>query len=237
MPDDFLRALIDPSAPLPNGWPSGALGAFCLFLIPIGGGIPLGVIMGRDAGVTPALMAAMYFVTDVFRAFTREPMLMLLRWLGRQIPFLGRIGQFFTRSTRFVGLDEEGPRGPFGIILVSFVVDPTFGRAAAGAAGHGFVSGWTLAIIGDMLFFLMLMVSTLWASSVFGDDRMAVSVVLVATFVLPLITRRLRHKPARPATPAPAAVSLGNPEADARALPRRRVSHNGRRRSTRAVRH
>ncbi|MBV9172500.1 MAG: hypothetical protein JOZ81_20705 [Chloroflexi bacterium] len=160
MPEDFLRALIDPSAPLPGGWPSGALGAFCLFLVPIGGGIPLGVIMGRDAGVAPAVMAGMYLITDVFRAFTREPMLMLLRWLGRTVPFLGRVGKVFTRSTRFVGLQDDGPRGPFGIIVVSFAVDPTFGRAAAAAAGHGFISGWTLAIIGDMLFFVMLMVST-----------------------------------------------------------------------------
>ena len=41
MPSDFLLPLLDPTAPLPAFWPSGGLGAFLLFLIPIGGGIPL----------------------------------------------------------------------------------------------------------------------------------------------------------------------------------------------------
>ncbi len=37
MSDEFWRALLDPSAPLPTGWPAGALGTFLLFCVPIGG--------------------------------------------------------------------------------------------------------------------------------------------------------------------------------------------------------
>ena len=72
MPSDFLQPLIDPTAPLPAIWPTGAWGAFLLFLIPIGGGIPLGVLMARDAGVSPLVMALMYLVSDVFMAVTHS---------------------------------------------------------------------------------------------------------------------------------------------------------------------
>jgi hypothetical protein len=205
MPDDFTRALIDPLAPLPHNWPGGILGVFLLFCLPIGGGIPLGVIMARDAGLSPALTAALYCASDVVLAFTTEPMLALLRWLSRRIAFLARIGQVFGRLTGSAGLQDGGVRGPLGLILLAFSVSPTTGRAAAAAAGHGFVSGWTLAIIGDMVYFGVLMVTTLWVSSVFGDDRLTIGGVLIGTWILPLVIRRLRHK--KPTQNAPTRVA------------------------------
>src|SRR5262249_8686034 len=63
MPDGFWRAVLDPNAPLPAGWPVGALGAFLLFCVPIGGGIPAGVLMARTAGVSPPVMAVLYFLS------------------------------------------------------------------------------------------------------------------------------------------------------------------------------
>ena len=78
MPDDFVRALIDPTAPLPHGWPAGVLGIFLLFCVPVGGGIPLGVLMARDAGLPPALTLSLYFVSDLVLALTTEP-----SWHGR----------------------------------------------------------------------------------------------------------------------------------------------------------
>ena len=63
---------------------------------------------------------------------------------------------------------------------MSLTLDPTAGRAAAAAAGHGFVPGWTLAIIGDMIYFVLLMASTLWVSSVVGDDRVTLGAVYLA---------------------------------------------------------
>src|SRR5436853_362069 len=118
MPDEFLHALWDPTAPLPAGWPNGILGAFLLFLMPIGGGIPLVVL---------------------------------------------------TVSTSLLT-----------------------GRSAAAAAGHGFLPGWTLAIAGDMLYFGLLMVSTLWLSSVLDDQRLVVGLVFGITLVAPVLLRRMR---------------------------------------------
>ncbi len=190
--EEFRRALLDPTAPLPSGWPVGALGAFLLFLVPVGGGIPAGVLIARAGGVSPPVMMALYFVSDVVLAFVFEPMLRLLVALGRWVPVLGRLGRRLGRGVQ--GGLPGGTRGPLGLILVSFSVDPMSGRAAAAAAGHGFVPGWALAIAGDMLYFALLMVSTLWLNSVLGDERLTVGAVLLLTLVLPSLIRRWRAR-------------------------------------------
>jgi hypothetical protein len=128
-------------------------------------------------------------------------------------------------------------------VLFSFSVSPTAGRAASEAAGHGFLSGWTLAIIGDMAYFGLVMASTLWVSSLFGgDDRMTIGAVLLATWLLPVLIRRLRPSAAQAAPPraswrvAPAVSAPAVGSADAPRVPRKTVAHNGRRRrSTRGL--
>src|SRR5262249_5282589 len=128
MPSDFLQPLIDPTAPLPAGWPVGFWGAFLLFLVPIGGGIPLGVLMARAAGVSPIWMARMYWVPDSVRPVPHEPMFMFLGWLAKLVPVLGKVRDFLARSTGRAGLRDGGTRGPMGLILFSFTVDPISGR-------------------------------------------------------------------------------------------------------------
>src|SRR5919198_3507251 len=185
MPPDLFEALLNPTAPLPASWPTGAWGAFLLFLFPIGGGIPTGVLVARAGGVSPPITALLYFFSDVIMAFPTEPMLIFLRWLGKRVPPIGRLGARLARFTGQTGLRDGGKRGPLGLILVSLTLDPTAGRAAAAAAGHGFVPGWTIAIIGDMIYFVLLMASTLWVSSVVGDDRVTLGAVLIAMWLVP----------------------------------------------------
>jgi hypothetical protein len=195
MSDEFWRALIDPSAPLPHGWPVGTLGAFLLFCVPIGGGIPAGVLMARNAGVSPPAMAVLYFFSDVVLAFTFEPILRVFAWLGRWIPPLARVGTWIRSLARRAGGQQTGSRGPLGLVLVAFGVDPMTGRAAAAAAGHGFVPGWALAITGDMLYFVVLMASTLWLQGILGDERLTIGAVLLIMLVLPSVVRRLSREP------------------------------------------
>jgi hypothetical protein len=255
--NEITRAMWDPTAPLPTVWPGGALGVFLIFATQIGAGIPLGVIRARDAGLHPAFTSLLYVASDVVLAVTMEPMLAGLRWVSRRVPFLARIGTLLGRLSGGAGLQEGGVRGPLGLILVSFSVSPTFGRAASEAAGHGFLSGWTLAIIGDMLYFWLVMAGTLWVSSLLGDDRLAIGAVLIATWVLPLVIRRLRKRPAaaqvrvrpalrvahRPATlapapatsPFPASASASTASAGASTAARKRASQPGRRRATRGL--
>jgi hypothetical protein len=194
--NEITRAMWDPTAPLPGIWPGGVLGVFLIFATQIGAGIPLGVLRARDAGLSPIITSLLYVGSDVFLAVTMEPMLAFVRWLSRRVPLLASAGKILGRLSGGAGLQEGGVRGPLGLILVSFSVSPTFGRATSEAAGHGFISGWTLAIIGDMFYFWLVMASTLWVSSVLGDDRLAIGAVLIGTWVLPLLIRRLRKRPA-----------------------------------------
>ncbi len=196
MSDEFWRAVMDPSAPLPGGWPRGAWGAFLLFLVPVGGGIPAGVLMARDGGVSPPVMAFLYLVSDVVLAFVFEPLLWLMTRVGRLVPPLGRLVARLAGAVQAAGLRAGGARGPLGLVLVSFGVDPMTGRAAAAAAGHGFVGGWTLAIAGDMLYFALLMVSTLWLNSMVGDERLTIGVMLFVTLILPSLVRRRQSQSA-----------------------------------------
>jgi len=217
IPPDLLQALLDPTAPVPAGWPSGGWGAFLLFLFPVGGGIPVGVLMAQNGGVPAWGTAVLYFLSDVVLAFTAEPVLIFFRWLGRLVPPLGRVGAWLTRITAGVGLRDEGARGPLGLILVSFAVSPSTGRAAAAAAGHGFIPGWALAITGDMGYFALIMASTLWLSSVLGDQRLTIGLMLGVTWVLPLLLRRMRSG-ARAFGPAPAAAPIAVPAAAQRVM-------------------
>lgn len=187
--DEFQRALLDPTSPIPHGWPTGAWGVLLLFLVPVGGGIPAGVLLGRDGGVSPLAMLVLYFVSDWILAVVFEPMLLGLRWLGRRIGFFGRLAHGFRTLIARTGM-QEGNRGPLGLILVSFSIDPMTGRAATAAAGHGFFPGWMLAITGDMFYFAMLMVSTLWLDHTLGNERWTIGIMLLVTLFLPSLVRR-----------------------------------------------
>src|SRR5712692_6731042 len=94
----YLRTQFDPSAPLPDLWPSGGLGVFLVFVLPTIVGIPLGVIMARDAALSPLLTAGLYFASDLVLAVTAEPMVALLRWVGRRVELIDRLGNQIGRA-------------------------------------------------------------------------------------------------------------------------------------------
>jgi hypothetical protein len=84
------------------------------------------------------------------------------------------------------------------------------------------------------------MASTLWVSSLFGDDRLSVGAVLVGAWVLPMLIRRMRRTSPAP-RPQPrlhmAAAGAGNiegtPTTTATRVTRKSTTgHNGRRRRT-----
>jgi len=235
--NQFNRAMLDPTAPLPTLWPSGAFGVFLVFATQIGAGIPIGVIMARDAGLNPAMMALLYLASDVVLAVVTEPMLAALRWLSPRVAFIGALGNRLGRLSGAAGLSQGRVKGPFGLILFSFVFAPAPARAASEAAGHGVVSGWTLAIIGDMIYFGVIAASTLAVISIFGDsNRLAIAPIVVMAWLLPMVVQRLRREPA-PATArggalrvAPATAIPGEEAAPMRLARKSTLGHNGRRR-------
>ncbi|BDU74453.1 hypothetical protein [Mesoterricola silvestris] len=164
-----------------------------LFLLPVGGGIPAGVLLARSQGMAWPLTAGIYFVSDVILALAFEPVLRLLVELGARVPFLFRLGLAMklamARGARtFAGTGA----GPFGLLMIAFGVDPMTGRAAALAAGHGFLAGWGFAIAGDMLYYAVIAVTTLRLNAYFRNPTLTMGVVLGLMVLAPVLVRRGR---------------------------------------------
>lgn len=162
-----------------------------LFLIPVGGGIPAGVLLARSHAIAWPVTAGLYLVSDVILAFLFEPVLRLIIAVGRKSPTVARavdaVRLAMSRTTA-----HYGGAGPVTLIMIAFGVDPMTGRAAAAAAGHGFIAGWAIAITGDMIYFAVIMVSTLRLNAVLGNPNLTMAVILGAMFILPIIVRRLK---------------------------------------------
>jgi uncharacterized membrane protein len=178
-------------------WFSSAWEVLMLFIIPIGGGIPGGVILGHQRGMPwPALMI-IYFVSDVILACVFEPLMHLFVRAGKHSPLIARI-HFAARESTKKTLSLYGTQlGPLALIFVSFGIDPMTGRAATAAAGHGFIVGWLLAITGDMFYFAVIMICTLWLSEILGDGTWATMVILAIMLGVPIVIRRIREKYSR----------------------------------------
>jgi hypothetical protein len=165
-----------------------------LFLIPIGGGIPAGVLMARSLSIEWPIMMVLYFISDVILACLFEPLMWLVIAAGKRSPFLARLSEAISQMTKKTISHYGNSLGPLSLILVAFGVDPMTGRAATLAAGHGFIVGWMLAIIGDMFYFTLLMVSTLWLNNILGDGTWTMIIILVMMTVIPLLIRRFRER-------------------------------------------
>lgn len=166
-----------------------------LFLLPVGGGIPAGVLLAQSKGFHWPMTAGLYLVSDVILALAFEPLLRLFVALGRRIPFLARFSaamkEAMARSTAHLG----GPgAGPIALILIAFGVDPMTGRASAMAAGHGFLAGWGFAITGDMLYYAVIALTTLRLNAFIRNPNLTVYIILGGMIVLPMGIRFLRAR-------------------------------------------
>jgi hypothetical protein len=164
-----------------------------LFLIPIGGGIPAGVLLAKARGLSWVWMEILYLISDIILAFVFEPLMLGVIAMGRKVHAFRRFADAMKRVMQRTTAPYGTAGGPLALILIAFGVDPMTGRAAAAAAGHGFVSGWTLAITGDMMYFTVIMISTLWLNSIFGNATLTMTVILIAMVAVPEIIQRRRR--------------------------------------------
>ena len=182
---------------------SSAWSVFLLFLIPVGGGIPAGVLLAHRRGIGWPAMSALYFISDVALACAFEPLLRLMIAAGRKAALIGRMTDALRHALRRTAALYGNAGGPLTLIMIAFGVDPMTGRAAAAAAGHGFVAGWALAIAGDMIFFALIMVSTLWLDSMLGDGTWTMVIILALMTLVPWLIRRRRERVAQTQDRAP----------------------------------
>jgi hypothetical protein len=169
------------------------LAVLLLFLIPVGGGIPAGVLLAQSKGISWPVAAGLYCVSDVILALALEPVLRLFVFLGSKSERVARFCAAF-RHALIRGIPKVHGAGPFALILIAFGVDPMTGRTAALAAGHGFVAGWSLAIAGDMLYYGVIAMATLNLGAAIGDPEATVMAILVLMMLVPTLIRRLRAR-------------------------------------------
>jgi hypothetical protein len=165
-----------------------------LFLIPIGGGIPAGVVLAHSKGIAWPAVTLLYLLSDIILAFLFEPILLLIKFSARRWPGLARWIEAFKKSMDTVIAKYGVNPNPLTLIMISFVVDPMTGRTAAMTAGHSFVSGWTFAILGDMIFFVILMISTLWLNGILGDGTWTTIIMTVAMIAIHSAVKRIRER-------------------------------------------
>src|SRR5690349_18902011 len=92
---------------------SEAWDVLLLFLIPIGGGIPAGVVLANNHGLSWLVMCGLYFVSDVILACVFEPLMLLFLRQSERTPWLGKFRVALAQSTSHtVGKMGINP-GPF----------------------------------------------------------------------------------------------------------------------------
>jgi len=167
-----------------------------LFILPVGGGIPAGVMLASAKGLSWPITTALYLVSDLALALAFEPVLRLLALVCGKTPFLARISKALKAATSRSAAHFGGTgAGPVTLVMIAFGVDPMTGRASALAAGHGFLAGWAFAIAGDMLYFAVIALTTLRLNAYFHDPNTTMLIVLGAMFGVPMLVRYFR--PAR----------------------------------------
>lgn len=165
-----------------------------LFLIPIGGGIPAGVLLAKTHGFGWLTTSTLYLISDIILACLFEPLMHLAVIAGKRSPFVARITAVLKQSVKKTSTHFGSALGPLALITLAFGVDPMTGRAAAAAAGHGFITGWILAISGDMIYFALIMVSTLFLNNILGDGTWTTLIIMALMMIVPSLVKKWRLK-------------------------------------------
>jgi hypothetical protein len=190
--------LLDAAQRFPGG--PGML-VFALFWAPIGPGIPAGVLLARHAGLNPLVTLALYALSDVLGACVCHPMFVGLRGLARRVRALRWLGQRLMKVAMFgarvptaadleVGVKGLAP-ALFRIGTVGFGLDVYHGGMLVAGLPVPRLLGWAAAMAGDLVWFAVLLVTSIATAAVVDDDRVVAVVVLIAMFVLPMVAKRL----------------------------------------------
>lgn len=185
-----------------DGFPGGAtMLVFALFWSPVGPGIPAGVLLARHIPLNPFVTFGLYAASDVLAATILTPVFEGFRRLARRVPAVRQAGQRFLKlammGTPFARQQVTGtpgaadPAALFRVAIIGFGVDVyTAGAVATGLAAPRVVR-WACAIVGDLVWFAILLGTSVAAASVADDDRVVGGVVLLAMLVIPSLARRI----------------------------------------------
>lgn len=163
-----------------------------LFLIPIGGGIPAGVVLANQRGLSWISMSILYFISDLVLACVFEPIMLLFLRASNRSPHWKKVREALSQSTVHLISRYGVNPNPFTLVMITFGTDPMTGRSIAKAVGHGFFTGWALTIAGDMIFFTVIMASTLWLNNLLGDGTLTAVIITICILGLPPLTKKIK---------------------------------------------
>jgi hypothetical protein len=181
-------------------FPGGPMAlVFALFWAPVGPGIPAGVLLAHHLRIAPPITFGLYALSDALAALVLHPVYSWLRSHGRRIPLIRKTGQRVLRMA-MIGVRrptaDELSSGRLAPVLlrigtVGFGVDIYTAGALATGLPIPSLPGWAASIAGDLLWFALLLGSSVAASRVFDDDRWVAVVVVAVTLLGPPILRRI----------------------------------------------
>jgi hypothetical protein len=197
-----------------QGFPGGPVGlVFALFWAPVGPGIPAGVLLARHIPLNPAVTFGLYAASDVLAAAICHPLFVAFKRLARRVPVVKRAGKRLLKLAMLgvpaghaeaTGITSSGPAALFRVATIGFGVDVYTAGAVATGLDVPRVLRWVCAIAGDLVWFALLLGTSIVAASFADDDRVVGGVVLVAMLVIPSLARRI-FPALRPAPPPPGA--------------------------------
>jgi len=179
-------------------FPGGpAVLVFALFWAPVGPGIPAGVLLARHIPLNPVATFGLYTLSDLLGALVCSPLFVFLKRHGKKVKAVEWLGRRFLRVA-MLGVppprpaERAGRLAPalFRIATVGFGVDVY----SAGLVTTGLpvprLLGWAAAIAGDLVWFALLLATSIATAKVVDDDRVIGLVVIVAMLVIPRLARR-----------------------------------------------
>jgi hypothetical protein len=194
-----LAGIVDPQRLLAAAavFPGGAVVlVFMLFWAPVGPGIPAGVLLARVAGINPAATFALYALSDVLGACVCHPIYSLLRRLAAHVPAVRPLGRKLLKLA-LIGTPAPRPGDAartfpalFRIGAVGFGADIyTAGLLIAGLPVPR-VPGWASAIVGDLIWFTILLATSIATAQVTDRSWVQLVVMIVVMAVVPRVARR-----------------------------------------------
>jgi hypothetical protein len=181
-------------------FPGGPLAlVFTLFWAPVGPGIPAGVLLANHMRIAPPVTFSLYALSDALAVMLLNPIYSWLRTRGRHIPRVRVIGQ---RVLRFAMLGVRRPTAEevragglaptlLRIATVGFGVDIYTAGALATGLPIPRIPGWAAAMVGDLLWFTLLLGTSITAAKIFDDERWVAVIVIAVTFIGPSVLRRI----------------------------------------------
>ncbi|MCC6765609.1 MAG: hypothetical protein IT293_13190 [Deltaproteobacteria bacterium] len=194
---DGARVLLEAGKDFPGG-PIGLV--FALFWAPVGPGIPAGVLLARHIPLHPAATFGLYAASDVLAAAICHPLFVGFKRLARHVPALRRVGKGMLKLAMLGtpaahgearGAASSRPAALFRVATIGFGVDVYTAGAVATGLDVPRVLRWLCAIAGDLVWFAILLATSVVAASFADDDRVVGGVVLLAMLIVPSLARRL----------------------------------------------